>query len=233
MQPSRAHFAFTGRSGRRWPWLLVAGLLVGLPACSGPRSASAGEGGQASTGDAALAAPSREWPRQAVLFAGDFMRNAISFADGSYGSALQNGSVINLDSEIEYGNYEANALSVGIQGRQTGRILDLGDYRDLESRYGYRETVGGGVGYTSLRRDGERLVIAGKGGLPATQVLREGELFLSSKARDLDSALAELGHIYLVRLQDSPEDPQTRFYKLLVTEHIPGQSVVFLWQPLN
>jgi hypothetical protein len=233
MQPSRARLAFFGRPNGRWPWLLLVGLLVGLPACKASPAGSVGAGGQGSEAASALAEPSREWPRQAVLFAGDFMRNAISFADGSYGSALQNGSVINLDSEIEYGNSEANALSVGIQGRQTGRILDLGDYRDLESRYGYRESVGGGVGFTSLRRDGERLLIAGKGGLPATQVLREGELFLSSKVRDLDSAQAELGHIYLVRLQDSPEDPQTRFYKLLVTEHIPGQSVVFLWQPLN
>jgi hypothetical protein len=233
MQPMRARLAPPGRLGSPSRGLLLVGLMAWLPACNATRSSDADSASQQQSGSASESAPSREWPRHAVLFAGDFMRNAISFEDGSYGTALQAGSVVNIDSEIEYGNYEANALSVGIQGRQTGRIVDLGDYRDLESRYGYRELVGGGLGYTSLRLDGERFLIAGKGGPPATQVLREGELLLSSKTRDLDSAQAELGHIYLVRLQDTPEDPRTRLYKLLVTEHIPGQSVVFLWQPLN
>jgi hypothetical protein len=208
--------------------LFALGLLAPLSA-SGCRSGAAAKTPPAEQ----LAPPVEEQaPRSATLYANDFLRSSLSFADGSFGAILQDGEVRNRDSEIEYGNYEPGAFSVGIQGGQTGRIVDLGHWRELSEAHGYREVVGGGVGFMSIRRGGTEVLIAEAQAKAGAQLLRGARGMLSAPTRDLDSAAPEVGHVYLVHLEDRNDPAFERLVKLLVTEHRPGESVTFLWQEL-
>lgn len=204
-------------------------LLLPLPLAFGCRSApSEGSAAQVEM-PAAVAAP---WPRSATLVAQDFLRSSLSLNDGGAGSMLQDGRVLNRDSQIEYGNYVQQAFSVGIQGGEIGRILDLGPWEQLARLHGYSEVVGGGVGFLSICREGQGLQVLGAAGHPSTQPLRGTQALFALDARDLDSIEPEVGHIYLLRILDRHDSSYELLVKLLVTEHRPGESVSFLWQPL-
>ena len=95
----------------------------------------------------------------ATLFALDPLSQTFSFKDGLPGKAVQDHRVVNRQSDIDFGNYHAGEFTVGIEGSVQGAIVDLGSVEELRERYGYTETVGGGQGFASIRREGESLVI--------------------------------------------------------------------------
>ena len=168
--------------------------------------------------------------RLTTLYRLDPLRSVISLATGENGHEIQDFYVANRGSDIDFGNYGADALTVAIEESRLGSIVDLGTADDLARRYGYKESVGGGQGFASLHLDSGRLVVttAARG---TFQALQEGKL-LSQRVASNTAAPAVLGHIYLVRIIDPRDHAFERIAKILVVAHVPNESVSIRWAPL-
>jgi hypothetical protein len=167
----------------------------------------------------------------ATLYALDPLARSFCFGDGRHGSVVQGGEVRNRCSDIDFGNYEADSFSVGVEGARNGSIVDLGGSGDLSRRYGYAETVGGGQGFASLAAEGSRVRILKDRKDGTFQDLTESAL-LFKEGRGRASAPVRLGNIYLVRLTDRHDKSFQRLVKFQVVAHTPNQSVTIRWQRL-
>jgi hypothetical protein len=188
----------------------------------------------AATGSVARAAPDASAPARGVstLYALDPLRSTLNLSSGETGHVFEGAYVHNRGSDLSFGNYVEDALTVAVEGRRVGTIVDLGASADLARRYGYAETVGGGQGYASLHLDGRRAMITRKVGAPSFQALRENAA-LFAQGVPTASAPAVLGHVYLVRITDEVDRSFERIAKVLVVAHVPGQSVTLRWSPLR
>ncbi len=166
-----------------------------------------------------------------TLYASDPIAHSLCFADGKEGGVINGGAVFNRCSHIEFDNYKAGNLSVGIEGGELGRILDLGTAADLSKEYGYEETVGKGQGFASIVFQDGRVVILKDRRKGTRQELTEGAR-LFEPSRGMSSAEAKAGHIYLARITDSHKKDFQILVKLLVLTASPGESVTFRWELL-
>lgn len=163
-----------------------------------------------------------------TLYRHDPLRSTISLADGSDGHVIQDGAVLNRSSDLDFGNYYAGALTIGIEGGRRGVLLDLGSQEDLAQRYGYSESVGAGQGFASLRVESGHVVIRRASESGAVQTLKESsDLFGPAAAGATRPAV--VGHVYLARLTDEHDRAFERIAKILVVAQSPGESVTIRW----
>lgn len=171
----------------------------------------------------------------ATLYARDPITRTLCFDDGQAGHVFQEGEVRNRCSHLDFNAYAAGGFSVGVQGGNVGRIVDLGTADELQRRYGYSETVGKGQGFASLGARGGKVFVL-KGGHrdgAAQEVSEAAALFGPGRPGEvMQSAPVKAGHIYLVRLTDRHEPSFELTVKLLVLAHAPGESVTLRWQTL-
>jgi len=166
-----------------------------------------------------------------TLYANDPIAHSLCFTDGKEGGVFQNGEPRNRCSHIEFDAYKVGNLSVGIQGGEVGRIVDLGTDDELSKQYGYQQTVGGGQGFASIEfRDGKLLIVKDRRAGTRQELTEETRLFEAS--RGMSSAEAKAGHIYLARITDSHNRDFQILVKLLVLTARPGESVTFRWELL-
>src|SRR5688572_5132997 len=85
-----------------------------------------------------------------TLYSRDPLTQSLCLRDGGPGLVFQSGQKRNRCSDLNFHSYAPNTFSVGVEGGRRGVILDLGTPQDLQSRYGYQETVGGGQGFASI-----------------------------------------------------------------------------------
>ncbi|QDU85280.1 hypothetical protein Pla163_24080 [Planctomycetes bacterium Pla163] len=163
----------------------------------------------------------------------DPLTNTMSFESGAFGSIMHDHGIFNHQSDIEYGNYAADGFSVGIEGGREGVILDLGRQDELQGRYGYDETVGGGQGFASIRVEDGRLVILEDYTAQSTQPLLEDAALHAEPHRDTDSASVHIGHVYVLRITDRHDPEFERLAKFLVVGHRPNESVTIRWVRLE
>lgn len=164
-----------------------------------------------------------------TLYANDTISNALCLEDGQPGGVIQKGGVYNRCSHINFDNYKTNSLSVGIQGGQVGRIIDLGTADDLDKQYGYGEGVTKGQGFTSIEfRDGKILILKKRYKPGRQELLQAARLF--EKGESVASAEAKVGHIYIARITDIHTPEFQILVKLLVLSVRPGESVTFRWE---
>lgn len=166
-----------------------------------------------------------------TLYAHDPLARTFSFADGKDGHIFQNGEVRNRSSDIDFNNYNAGSLSVGVEGGRVGRIVDLGNGNELRQRYGYEETIGYGQGFASLRIEDVRVVILKDRKSQTVQELKESAL-LFQEGTGVASAPIRLGNIYLVRITDRHDKTFQRNLKMLVIAHTANESITIRWQIL-
>jgi hypothetical protein len=170
----------------------------------------------------------------ATLYALDPLAHTFSFGDGREGGVFYQNEIRNRASDIDFGNYNDGAFSVGVEGGRIGVIIDLGTPEELKRRYGYGETVGNGQGFASLRAAGGKIFIfkdRQERQTHSEQELNEAApLFAGGKSSA--SAPVKLGHIYLVRLTDTYDKTFERIVKLVVISYAPGESATFRWQVL-
>jgi hypothetical protein len=167
-----------------------------------------------------------------TLYAGDPIAHSLCFADGREGGVFQDGEPRNRCSHIEFDAYKTGSLSVGVEGGEVGRIIDLGTDEELSKQYGYQLTVGKGQGFASLEfRDGT-LVIMKDRRAGTRQALTQGQQ-LFEKGQSVASAEARAGHIYLARITDTHNANFQILVKLLVLSAKPGESVTFRWELLQ
>lgn len=173
--------------------------------------------------------------RTVTLRANDFFWSGVDLIDGSRGGAVQDREAKNAGKHIEFGNYFENEFTVGIQGGESGAILDLGHWEDLSDREGYQETVGGGQGFNSIHfRNGELVILDTRN--PNTyRKFEQGDEFVNTQPTFSTShAPARLGHIYLVRVLDDHDPSFEIIAKILVVGGSrEGKEATILWEVLQ
>lgn len=81
----------------------------------------------------------------------DDRANSMSLNTGEPGGVLQGNEIRNRDGQLDFGAYRPGEFSVGIQGGEMGRIVDLGASADIRERFGYAETVAARQGFASIQ----------------------------------------------------------------------------------
>ena len=170
-------------------------------------------------------------PGLVTLYQRDPLAARLSLGTGAYGSVFQDHQVKNQQSDLDFGHYHVNEFSVGIEGARIGAIVDLGTPETLQQEYGYRETVGGGQGFASIRMENGRLVILADLAKRATQPLRKTSA-LFGELRSQAHAPIHDNHVYVVRIRDEHDRQFERLAKLLVVRYEPGVSVTLRWQAI-
>lgn len=166
-----------------------------------------------------------------TLYASDPIARSLCLTDGKEGGVFQNGGVFNRCSHIEFDSYKIGSLSVGIQGGETGRIIDLGTAADLSKQYSYQETVGNGQGFASIvYREGKVLIAKERYKETRQELVQAAQLFESGES--MSSVEAKAGHIYLARITDRHNKDFQILVKILVLSARPGESVTFRWELL-
>lgn len=144
-----------------------------------------------------------------TLYVHDPLLCSLDLRRGAAGLIVQQGEVRNKDSHLCLGYYP-DCLTVGIQGGETGAIVDLGTFAEIGTSSGMRLTGNGGNVFVAIGAD---LVRA-----------RTAQLELASLAH----APIHAGHVYLARI--GTERTSELLAKILVLEFRPGESVTFRWQ---
>ena len=167
-----------------------------------------------------------------TLYSSDPVGRSLCFLDGKEGGLIQNGRAVNRCSHIEFDAYAPGGLSVGVQGAENGRIVDLGTTAELRKQYGYEETVGNGQGFASITlKDGELMILKDYRTRTLQTLDQASKLFEDN--RGISSADAKAGHIYLVRITDAYDKNLNLVVKLIVLSAKPGESVTFRWELLS
>jgi len=166
-----------------------------------------------------------------TLYSNDPAAHALCFTDGGEGATLQKNGISNRCSHLDFDKYNSGALTVGIEGGELGKIIDLGTADDLRKQYGYEETVGNGNGFASIEVQDGKVLILKTLYKPVRQELTLANA-LFEKGASGASAVAKVGHIYLARLTDSHDKDFQILVKLLVLSVRPGESVTLRWQLL-
>lgn len=165
----------------------------------------------------------------ATLYALDPLARAFGFGDGREGGAFQENEIRNRASDIDFNAYNEGSLTVGIEGGRNGTIIDLGSASELQKRYGYTETVGGGQGFASLRAANGKIFVLKTFRPRVEQELAESTQFFA-ETKSGANAPVKLGHVYLVRITDRNDKTFERLVKLIVLAYTPNESVTIRWQ---
>ena len=184
---------------------------------------------RSSAGD--TAAPVASPVHVVTLYRYDPLKSALSLASGTEGRVFQDHYARPKAVDVDFGNFNADALTIATDDNRRGIIVDLGSSADLAKRYGYVEPPGGGQGFASLHFEGARLVIT-RGVEGRFQPLAEISGLLTAPVA-CASAPAAVGHIYLVRLLDKLETTFERLAKLMVIEHKAGETCTIRWELLT
>ena len=138
-----------------------------------------------------------------TMYAIDPLARTLCFMDGKEGMAFVNNKWENRCSDLSYTQAGGGSLVSGIELNRMAAIVDLGTANDLRGRYSYEDAEFGGVGFASLRLEGDKVTILqdDNGKFKASwQTLQEGSRL--SEVKSSATAPIQLGHVYLVRIVD-------------------------------
>jgi hypothetical protein len=168
-----------------------------------------------------------------TLYALDPLARTLCFNDGKEGMQSADNVWGNRCSDLSFSLAGNGALVAGIEVNRVAAIVDLGTSNDLRERYGYEDAENGGVGFASLRLEGNKItVLQEDNSRPVWQPLKEGpQLFRDVKASA--NAPVKLGHIYLVRIADTKDKAFQHIVKLMVVSYRPEESVTLRWELLT
>ena len=65
----------------------------------------------------------------------------------------------NRCSDLSYSLAGNGSFVSGIESNRVASIVDLGTANDLRARYGFDDADGGGVGFASLRLEGDKITV--------------------------------------------------------------------------
>lgn len=179
-----------------------------------------------------LEVPAPEPPPEtgiSTLYFRDPLSRSMSFGSGREGGVFQDHMVKNHQSDIDFGHYSPDGFTVGIEGGRRGAIVDLGSSDDLQQRYGYSETVGGGQGFASIRLQERQFVILKDYRAQTTQALQGVDELLGHLDDHNVSVPVQTDHIYLLRLTDRHDPTFERIVKFQVIAFTPGESATIRW----
>jgi hypothetical protein len=169
-----------------------------------------------------------------TLYAVDPLARTLCFNDGKEGMAIVANKWENRCSDLSYTLAGGGSLVAGIELNRVAAIVDLGTGNDLRGRYSYEDAENGGVGFASIRLEGDKVTILqdDNGKFKASwQTLQEGSR-LFSEVKSSANAPIQLGHIYLVRTVDSKDTSFQRIVMLIVIAYRPEEAVTVRWELL-
>lgn len=167
-----------------------------------------------------------------TLYAMDPLARTLCFTDGKEGMAFVSNKWENRCSDLSYTLAGGGSLVTGIELNRTAAIVDLGTANDLRGRYSYEDAENGGVGFASLRLEGDKVTILrdDNGREKASwQPLQEGSR-LFTEVKSSANAPIHLGHVYLVRIVDSKDRSFQQIVKLVVIAYRPEEAVTVRWE---
>jgi len=168
-----------------------------------------------------------------TLYAVDPLARSLCFNDGKEGMAFVSNKWENRCSDLSYTLAGGGSFVTGIELNRMAAIVDLGTANDLRGRYGYEDAENGGVGFASIRLEGDKVTILqdDNGKFKASwQTLQEGSKL--SEVKSSANAPIQLGHIYLVRTVDSKDKSFQQTVKLIVIAYRPDEAVTLRWELL-
>jgi len=157
----------------------------------------------------------------------------VCFNDGKEGMAFVNNRWENRCSDLSYTLAGNGSFVSGIELNRIAAIVDLGSPSDLRGRYGYDDAENGGVGFASLRLEGDKVMILHDDNNPAKltwQPVQEAARLAEVKSSA--TAPIQLGHIYLLRIADSKDKTSQHIVKLMVIAYRPEEAVTVRWELL-
>jgi hypothetical protein len=169
-----------------------------------------------------------------TLYAMDPLARTLCFTDGKEGMAFVANKWENRCSDLTFTLAGGGSLVSGIELNRTAAIVDLGTANDLRGRYSFEDAENGGVGFASLRLEGDKVTILqdDNGKFKASwQTLQEGSK-LFTEVKSSANAPIQLGHIYLVRIVDSKDKGFQQIVKLIVIAYRPEEAVTVRWELL-
>lgn len=168
-----------------------------------------------------------------TLYALDPLSRTFCFNDGKEGMAIANNQFGNRCSDLSFSLAGSGVFVAGIEVNRVAAIVDLGTANQLRERYGFEDADNGGVGFASLRLEGNKVTVLQEDNTsPVWQPLKEGpQLFADLKASA--NAPVKLGHIYLVRIADTKDKNFQQVAKLMVIAYRPEESVTLRWELLS
>ena len=156
----------------------------------------------------------------AYLIAQDPLRHTYDFKRADYGAVVQDNTVKNAGSHLDYSSYVENELAVGIQGGEAGTLVDLGTDEELAAKLGVEETVGSGQGFAHLELVAGRFSVA------------EANAALDATPDQTGHLEPQVGHVYLARIVDV-HSGQDLVAKMLVVHLEAGAEVALEWEKLR
>lgn len=168
-----------------------------------------------------------------TMYAIDPLSRTLCFNDGKEGMAFVNNKWENRCSDLSYVLAGNGSLVSGIELNSQAAIVDLGTANDLRGRYGFDDAENGGVGFASLRLEGDKIMILHDDNNPAKltwQPVQE-----AAKLADVKSSATapiQMGHIYLLRIADSKDKTSQHLVKLMVIAYRPEEAVTVRWELL-
>jgi hypothetical protein len=165
-----------------------------------------------------------------TLYAWDPLARTLCFNDGKEGMAIVNNQWGNRCSDLSYSL--TGSLVAGIEIDRVAAIVDLGTTNDLRERYGYDDAENGGVGFASLRVEGDKIMVLQEdNSKPIWRPLKEGPRLFTQVIASANAPI-RLGHIYLVRIADTRDKNFQRIVKLMVIAYRPDEAVTLRWELL-
>ena len=167
-----------------------------------------------------------------TMYAIDPLSRTLCFNDGKEGMAFVNNRWENRCSDLSYTLAGNGSFVSGIELNRIAAIVDLGSPSDLRGRYGYDDAENGGVGFASLRLEGDKVTILqdDNGKFKASwQTLQEGSR-LFGEVKSSANAPIQLGHVYLVRIVDTKDKAFQQIVKLMVIAYRPEEAVTVRWE---
>jgi hypothetical protein len=168
-----------------------------------------------------------------TLYALDPSARTLCLNDGKEGMQSANNHWGNRCSDLGYSLAGNGVLIAGLEVNRVAAIVDLGTGNDLRERYGFEDADNGGIGFASLRLEGNKIsILQEDNSKPVWTALKEGpQLFTDLKASV--NAPIKLGHIYLVRIADTKDKSFQQVAKLIVIAYRPDESVTLRWELMS
>ena len=169
-----------------------------------------------------------------TLYAVDPLARTLCFNDGKEGMAFVSNKWENRCSDLSYTQAGNGSLVSGVELNRMATIVDLGTANDLRGRYSFEDAENGGVGFASIRLEGDKVTILqdDNGKFKASWQPLEESAKLFAEPKSSANAPIQLGHIYLVRITDTKDKGFQQIVKLLVIAYRPDEAVTVRWELL-
>lgn len=200
----------------RLPIVALTALALASSACV--------DGIEALDTDAAV--PARDATRSAELWATDPLRRTLDLRTGEYGFVVDGGELRNQGSDLGFGLPNPGYLEVGIQGRTTGALVDLGPDAELATALGTES------GFIGITRSG-----GGFGYAPADVLFEHlASIQQGADGGEASRVVPEIGHVLVGAIVEEAGSAEAvdraLFVKILIVDHEPGRFISIRWAVL-